>query len=212
MNHRLITFEGIEGVGKSTVIAYAKSVLEAAGKEVVLTREPGGTENAELVRSLVLHPPYQERWEPKAELLLVFASRIQHVEQFIKPALKRGVWVLGDRFADASYAYQGAGRGIDDAEIDKLYQWCLDDFAPGLTFLMDAPLEVCAERMTKRATSQDRIESEAEAFFVRVRHKYLMLAKKHADRFVCLDANRPLEEIYVELHQCLMAYMARSHA
>jgi dTMP kinase len=212
MNHRLITFEGIEGVGKSTVIAEARRILEAAGKNVVLTREPGGTANAELVRSLVLHPPQQERWEPKAELLLMFASRVQHVEQLIKPALASGAWVLCDRFADASYAYQGAGRGIDDAKIDALYQWCLGAFAPGLTVLMDAPIEVSVARMQKRATDHDRIESETVVFFERVRNKYLALAEQHHDRFVCLDANRPLAEIYAELAECLIAYMGQSHA
>ena len=206
MMHRLISFEGIEGVGKSTVIAHAHQVLLDLGHEVVLTREPGGTANAELIRDLILHPPTDEAWDSEVELMLMVAARLQHVRGLILPALSEGKWVLCDRFIDASYAYQGAGRGVSEDLIDRLHQGALKDVKPGLTCLLDAPYEVCVTRMGKREQVKDRIESESRAFFERVRAKYLSLCESSPKRFSLIQADRPLAEICEEITHLLKQY------
>ena len=189
---RLVTLEGGEGAGKSTVLAALRDALAAAGHEVVCTREPGGTPLAEQIRDLLLDP----RHEPPAqetELLLMFAARAQHVRETVLPALARGAWVLSDRFTDASYAYQGGARGGDVQFIAELERRVVG-IEPGLTLLLDVPVQVGLSRMRGRGDA-DRIESEREDFFERVRTAYLGRAQAHQERFRLIDASQALEVV-----------------
>ena len=189
---RLVTLEGGEGAGKSTVLAALRDTLAAAGHEVVCTREPGGTPLAEQIRDLLLDP----RHEPPAqetELLLMFAARAQHVRETVLPALARGAWVLSDRFTDASYAYQGGARGGDVQFIAELERRVVG-IEPGLTLLLDVPVQVGLSRMRGRGDA-DRIESEREDFFERVRTAYLGRAQAHPERFRLIDASQALEVV-----------------
>ena len=189
---RLVTLEGGEGAGKSTVLAALRETLASAGLEVVCTREPGGTPLAEQIRDLLLDP----RHEPPAqetELLLMFAARAQHVRETVLPALARGAWVLSDRFTDASYAYQGGARGGDVQFIAELERRVVG-IEPGLTLLLDVPVQVGLSRMRGRGDA-DRIESEREDFFERVRTAYLGRAQAHPERFRVVDASQALEVV-----------------
>ena len=189
---RLVTLEGGEGAGKSTVLAALRDTLASAGHEVVCTREPGGTPLAEQIRDLLLDP----RHEPPAqetELLLMFAARAQHVRETVLPALARGAWVLSDRFTDASYAYQGGARGGDVQFIAELERRVVG-IEPGLTLLLDVPVQVGLSRMRGRGEA-DRIESEREDFFERVRTAYLGRAQAHQERFRLIDASQALEVV-----------------
>ena len=189
---RLVTLEGGEGAGKSTVLAALRDTLASAGHEVVCTREPGGTPLAEQIRDLLLDP----RHEPPAqetELLLMFAARAQHVRETVLPALARGAWVLSDRFTDASYAYQGGARGGDVQFIAELERRVVG-IEPGRTLLLDVPVQVGLSRMRGRGDA-DRIESEREDFFERVRTAYLGRAKAHPERFRLIDASQALEVV-----------------
>ena len=189
---RLVTLEGGEGAGKSTVLAALRDTLASAGHEVVCTREPGGTPLAEQIRDLLLDP----RHEPPAqetELLLMFAARAQHVRETVLPALARGAWVLSDRFTDASYAYQGGARGGDVQFIAELERRVVG-IEPGLTLLLDVPVQVGLSRMRGRGDA-DRIESEREDFFERVRTAYLGRAQAHPERFRVVDASQALEVV-----------------
>ena len=189
---RLVTLEGGEGAGKSTVLAALRDTLASAGHEVVCTREPGGTPLAEQIRDLLLDP----RHEPPAqetELLLMFAARAQHVRETVLPALARGAWVLSDRFTDASYAYQGGARGGDVQFIAELERRVVG-IEPGLTLLLDVPVQVGLSRMRGRGDA-DRIESEREDFFERVRTAYLGRAQAHQERFRLIDASQALEVV-----------------
>ena len=189
---RLVTLEGGEGAGKSTVLAALRDTLSAAGHDVVCTREPGGTPLAEQIRDLLLDP----RHEPPAqetELLLMFAARAQHVRETVLPALARGAWVLSDRFTDASYAYQGGARGGDVQFIAELERRVVG-IEPGLTLLLDVPVQVGLSRMRGRGEA-DRIESEREDFFERVRTAYLGRAQAHQERFRLIDASQALEVV-----------------
>jgi len=190
---RFITFEGIEGVGKSTQLARLASALEARGVEVVVTREPGGTPLAERIRALVLH----DRSEPvpaATELLLMFAARAAHTENLIRPALERGAWVLCDRYTDATYAYQGGGRGVEDAVIGGLAKLAQRGLWPDLTLVLDAPVAPMLARARARG-SLDRIEGETLAFFERVRAKYIARATAEPHRMVLIEADRPIEAV-----------------
>jgi dTMP kinase len=181
-----ITIEGIEGVGKSTQIAAIVTALEAQGKRVLLTREPGGTELGEAIRELLLstdYPPMDQR----TELLLMFAARAEHIYSRIIPALDDGIWVISDRFTDASYAYQGGGRNIPIDKIGRLEQWVQEGFSPDFTFLLDAPVEIGLARARNRGP-QDRIEKEDMEFFQRVRDLYLQRAGKEPERFRVINA------------------------
>ena len=201
---RLVTLEGGEGAGKSTVLAALRSELERKAR-VTCTREPGGTPLAERIRALLLDPA-QEAPCAQSELLLMFASRAQLVCQVVQPALDRGEWVLSDRFTDASYAYQGGGRGHDARAIELLEREFVG-IEPGLTLLLDVPVAVGLERARGRG-AMDRIESERECFFERVRDAYLARAAAHPRRFVVIDASRPVGEVTDAAVDALRRYRA----
>ncbi len=185
MKARFITLEGGEGVGKTTNLAFIEDYIKSKGVSLVRTREPGGTELGEKVREILLH---SDHVEAKTELLLVFAARAQHIHEVIRPALARGQWVLSDRFTDASYAYQGGGRGIDTADIGFMEQWVQADLRPDLTLLLDTPVAVGMARARARGP-QDRFESEADNFFERVRVAYLERMRRDPDRIRRIDAS-----------------------
>lgn len=188
-----ISIEGGEGTGKSTLCQFIKQYLTSYGISVVLTREPGGTLFAEDIRKLLLQH-HEEPVSPKTETLLMFASRIQHVENKILPALEAGEWVISDRFFDASFAYQAAGRQLGYEDINIIKQWSIGDFEPDCTFLLDAPLEVSAQRLKNRP-SLDRIETEEKQFFERVRAMYLELSRKFKNRYNVINSSLSKEEV-----------------
>ncbi|BDU17235.1 dTMP kinase [Lysobacter auxotrophicus] len=189
---RFITLEGSEGAGKSTVLAALREVLANEGRDLVVTREPGGTPLAEQIRGLLLDT-HHEPPTTEAELLLVFAARAQHVRETIVPALERGAWVISDRFTDASYAYQGAARGGDLDFIGELERRVVG-IAPGMTLLLDVPVAIGLQRARGRGAA-DRIEAEREDFFERVRDGYLARAKGDAARFRVIDASQPADAV-----------------
>lgn len=182
---RLITVEGIEGAGKSSSLAFLRARLEAAGKAVRVTREPGGTVLGEALRGLLLDA--DSRVDADAELLLMFAARAQHLDEVIRPALAAGEWVLCDRFTDATYAYQGGGRGVDTARIASLEAWVQRGLQPDRTLLLDVPVATGLMRAGQRS-APDRFEREQAAFFERVRQAYLQRAAADATRFRVVDA------------------------
>ncbi len=190
---KFITVEGVEGAGKSSNLEFIRMLLEEAGKEVLFTREPGGTPLGEEVRQLLLGHKHTGMADD-TELLLMFAARAEHLEQKIRPALEAGIWVLCDRFTDASYAYQGSGRGIDKQRIRALEEWTQCGLRPDLTLLLDLPVEIGLERANKRS-EPDRFEKEKAAFFEKVRSGYLEIAWNEADRVKVVDASRPLFEV-----------------
>ncbi len=190
---RFITFEGIEGAGKSTVAAVLRERLEQRGVAVCLTREPGGTPLAERIRALVLQHG-DEPLSPEAETLLMFAARRIHVDNLIRPALARGEWVLCDRYTDATRAYQGGGRGVSAALIEALANAVHADVQPDLTLLLDLPVPVGMARAAARRGVKDRFESESIGFFERVRARYLELANAER-RIVLVDASQPLAAV-----------------
>ena len=183
---QFITVEGTEGVGKSTNMAFIESWLKQAGKELVITREPGGTELGEKLRSVLLDAKEQSMCDD-TELLLMFAARAQHLQEVILPALKGGKWVLCDRFTDSTYAYQGGGRGIDMKRIADLEQWVQADLRPDMTFILDLPVDVGLERAGKRSTP-DRFELEKHDFFNKVRETFLSRAAAQPQRYQVIDA------------------------
>ena len=205
---KFITVEGIEGVGKSTNIAHICSLLETAGIDVVMTREPGGTLLGEAIRGLLLDPRYTGM-SPDCELQLMFAARAEHLARVILPALEQGQWVLCDRFTDATYAYQGGGRGIDIKKIARLEQWVQGDFRPDLTVLLDVPVAVGLARAGNRG-ALDRFEQEQIGFFERVRQAYLDLAARHDGRYRVVDANQPLAEVQQQLDRVMRAFLVTS--
>jgi dTMP kinase len=193
MTGRFITIEGGEGAGKSTAQAFLAEMLSAKGITVVQTREPGGTPLAEAIRRNLLSIDEEAPVE-MAELLLVFAARAQHLAKVIEPALARGEWVLCDRFTDATYAYQGAGRGMSVEQINKLEELVQGDRRPDTVLLMDMPPEIGLQRAKARG-ALDRFEQEAQAFFERVREGYLNRAKLDPKRYVIVDAAQPLPKV-----------------
>lgn len=191
---KLITLEGIEGVGKSTIQSFVTETLSRAlSVDVVRTREPGGTPLAEEIRRIAV-TAHDEPVHEDTELLLMFAARAQHVHEVIFPALSEGKWVVSDRFIDATYAYQGAGRGIDVSRIDLLTKCVLEDFKPDLVLVLDAPVEVGMRRAQARQTT-DRFEEETYAFFERVRACYLSRAAKEPARYAVVNAALPLNDV-----------------
>ena len=191
---KFITIEGIEGAGKSTVMRFIQQYLSDANMDVVFTREPGGTDLAEAIRNLILQAGNAEKVAPETELLMMFAGRVQHLQTKILPALRAGQWVVSDRFIDASYAYQGAGRQIDAKYITLLDQWLVGSVYPDLTLLLDISPEQGFKRTEKRGM-QDRIEQEKLDFFVRVREAYLQRAKQDPLRIKMIDASKSLAEV-----------------
>ncbi len=192
-----ITLEGIEGAGKSTCLAQLQSLIEAGGHELVVTREPGGTELGESLRALLLSHQHKGMSD-EAELLLMFAARAEHIGSVIKPALAAGKWVLSDRFTDASFAYQGGGRGLADDRIKVIADWVQQDLRPDLTLLLDLPVATGLERAGKRSVP-DRFEVEQHDFFQRVRNKYLQIAAAEPDRFSVVDAALSLPEVQAQV-------------
>ena len=192
-----ITFEGIEGAGKSSNISYAGMLLKNSGKSVMLTREPGGTPLGESLRELLLGHQH-DGMSFKAELLLMFAARAQHLQSKILPALERGEWVICDRFTDATYAYQGGGRNLDSAVISTLESLVQDECRPDLTILLDLPVEMGLERAGKRS-APDRFEKEKQEFFERVRAAYLQIAESDSQRVKVVDASLPLEQVQQQI-------------
>jgi dTMP kinase len=195
---RFITLEGVDGAGKSTHLGYVAEWLRQQGREVIVTREPGGTPLGETLRELLLH----RDMDADTELLLMFAARQAHLAELILPALARGAWVVSDRFTDASYAYQCGGRGIGVARIAALETWVQRGFQPDLTLLFDVPPEV-AEARRSAARTADRFEREADSFFSRVRNAYLDRARAEPDRIHVLDARHNIAELQLEISQLL---------
>lgn len=201
---RFLTFEGLEGVGKSTNIEFATRYLREHDIPVLVTREPGGTALAEQLRELLLQP----REEPMAdmtELLLVFAARAQHLEQVIKPALARGSWVICDRFTDATHAYQGAGRQLGHEGITQLENLVQGPLRPDLTLILDIEPAEGLKRARQRGTP-DRFEQEELDFFSRVRACYLELAERDPVRYRIIDAGQPLEQVQQQIYRQLEEY------
>jgi dTMP kinase len=202
MRGRFITLEGLEGCGKSTQVPLLKAWLEERGLMVTATREPGGTPVAERIREIVLGAS-GEKVPVECELLLVFAARATHLANLIRPALERGAWVLCDRFTDASFAYQGAGRGIPEAHIRALQSLVHGDLQPDLTLLIDVPVEIGLERARVRRglASRDRFEVETEDFFERVRDNFLARARAEPRRIKVIDGTQPIEAVSAAIRQ-----------
>ncbi len=196
-----ISLEGVEGVGKSTCLLYIQSLLDAAGVDYVLTREPGGTPVAEGIRQILLDE-HMEAISQNTELLLMFAARSQNVNEVILPALNAGKWVIADRFTDASFAYQGGGRGISLQDIAMLAKLVQGDLQPNITILLDAPVEVGLARIQQRG-AKDRIETEKREFFERVRAQYLASAQKYPQRFRLVNANQELTAVQAKLSEII---------
>jgi len=192
-NPKFITVEGIEGVGKSSNIQFVAECLKEKGCEVVLTREPGGTPIGERIRDILL-AEFKDKTLAETELLLLYAARLQHVEHVIKPALREGKWVICDRFADATYAYQGAGRGVDFKMIDRLHEWTLGSFRPDYTLILDAPVEVALGRIQHNRVL-DRFEKEKATFFEKIRQYYLSRAAQNPSQYVVVDASKELTDV-----------------
>lgn len=201
MQSRFITFEGGEGAGKSSNMAFVADWLRARGVDVVCSREPGGTALAEQIRELLLAPA-QGDMSDGAELLLIFAARAQHLAEKIQPALAAGSWVLCDRFTDATYAYQGGGRGLSVDKIARLEQLVQDDLRPDLTLLLDLPVAVGMQRAGKRG-DLDRIEQQSLDFFERIRTTYLQRAADAPERVAVVDASCELEAVQQQLQRVL---------
>lgn len=204
---RFITVEGTEGVGKSTNLTFVGELLRSWGFNVAETREPGGTPLAEEVRDLLL-ANREEAVSHSAELLLIFAARAQHLQTFIEPALRRGDWVLCDRFTDATYAYQGGGRGLDKGLIARLEAEVQGELRPDLTIVLDIEPELGLARASARA-ELDRFEREDIAFFNRVRAAYRERADSAPERYLLINAGQPLEQVQQQLAQKLEAVKSR---
>ena len=205
MTGRFITVEGIEGAGKSTCMSQLEKLIRQQGYGLLTTREPGGTSLGEDLRALLLGHQYGDMAE-ETELLLMFAARAEHLSAKIEPALHAGDWVLCDRFTDATYAYQGYGRGISRTRIETLETWVQGDRRPDLTLLLDLPVELGIERAGRRS-APDRFEREALAFFERVRAGYLALANADPQRYRIIDASRSLRDVSDAISQVFIAYL-----
>lgn len=191
---KFISFEGIDGAGKSTHIAFVADFLSKQGKTVVSSREPGGTELGEKLRDMLLH----EKMHLETEALLMFASRREHIAQLIEPGLARGDWVISDRFTDASFAYQGGGRGLDRAKMEVLEQWVHPRLQPDLTLLFDVPLDVARARLDATRTL-DKFEQEQADFFSACRNEYLRRAAQFPHRMVVIDSTQSIAAIQEQI-------------
>jgi len=204
---RFITLEGSEGAGKSSNLSYIQQRLERAGVDLVVTREPGGTPLGEAIRKLLLDHRNTDMRDD-TELLLMFAARSQHLKELIIPSLEAGKWVLCDRFTDASYAYQGGGRGIPMERIATLEQWVQGELRPDLTLLLDIPVEDGLARAGARS-APDRFEREQAEFFQRVRKAYLDRAQADAGRYKIIDASKPLDQVQAHIDTVLEPILAQ---
>lgn len=198
---KFITFEGGEGAGKSTQIQRLSSALEKTGLNVTVTREPGGSPGAETIRGMLLDPDAD--WDPPTEALLHFAARADHYTTRIAPALRDGQWVLCDRFADSTRAYQGYGLGLDMDAIEALYEIALDDFVPDLTIILDIPVETGAARMIERGADPDRYEKMDTTFHERLRRGFLEIAEKEPGRCAVIDADTDIDIVTARIFDCV---------
>ena len=199
---KFITFEGIDGAGKSSHIAGVVALLQSRGLVVVSTREPGGTPLGEKLRELLLHEPMHL----ETEAMLMFAARCEHLAQVIEPALERGEWVVCDRFSDATYAYQGGGRGLDKQKFAKLEQWVHGHLQPDLTFLFDLPPAVAGERIAAKGRVLDRFEQERADFHVRVRQAYLERADAAPQRIQVINADQTFDQIRKQVEETVLTH------
>ncbi|MBN7824479.1 dTMP kinase [Bowmanella dokdonensis] len=205
MSGKFIVIEGLEGAGKSSAIQLVRECIEGAGHPLICTREPGGTPMAEAIRDCVKHD-WQERVTVEAELLLMYAARVQLLENVIKPALAQGTWVLGDRHDLSSRAYQGGGRQIDHQMIESLRTISLKGFEPDLTLYLDVEPQVGLERARGRG-ELDRIEQSGLAFFERTRARYLQLASREPDIQI-IDAMQPIEQVHASIRMAMARYLS----
>ena len=195
---KFITLEGMEGAGKSTNLAYICEFFDKQKIKYRVTREPGGTEVAEIIRDVLLCH-HDEPLHPMCELLLIFAARAQHIEQVIKPALANGEWILSDRFTDATYAYQGEGRQLGGKKVELLERFVQQELQPDLTIILDVPVALSAARVEQRGGELDRFEVEDSDFFQRVRDAYHQRADPAPERYALIDASQPLLKVQAEL-------------
>ncbi|MDP6104387.1 MAG: dTMP kinase [Gammaproteobacteria bacterium] len=199
---KFITIDGVEGAGKSTQIDFIYNLLKSKGIKLILTREPGGTDLGEKIRELLLGNDI-DSMHSDTELLLMFADRNEHIQTKVIPALESGHWVLSDRFTDASYAYQGGGRGLDVKRIAELEKWVLQGFVPDLTFLLDVDIELGMRRIKSRGM-KDRIEQETMDFFARVRDSYIQRSQMFPDRIKLIDATKSIENTSQQIKNILL--------
>jgi dTMP kinase len=200
---KFVTFEGIDGCGKSTLLAELAGWLEENAVPFLKTREPGGTRLGERIRGVLLDPSF-ETMNEHAEVLLYSASRAQLVYEVLRPALSQGMWVLADRYIDATLAYQGFGRGLALEPLRQIQDWCTGGLWPDLTVLLDCDVGVASSRMKARKETEDRIEQEGRLFHQRVREGYLELARSAPERFLVVDANRALREVIADFRVALV--------
>lgn len=201
---KFITFEGGEGGGKSTQLKRLSVSLKRAGFAVCLTREPGGAPSAEEIRNLLVSGAV-DRWQPQSEAFLNYAARVEHVSRTVKPALAGGQWVLSDRFADSTMAYQGYGHGLDLEDLQSLYRIALGEFRPDLTIILDIPVELGLERAGSRGDSEDRYERMGEGFHQRLRDGFLAIAAAEPERCKVVDASKPVDDVEVQIRQQVSA-------
>ncbi len=197
---KFITFEGVDGAGKSTHLAWFADTLRQRGLDVLVTREPGGTPLGERLREILLNQPMHA----ETEVLLMFAARLEHIEQVIRPALQRGTWVVSDRFSDASFAYQGGGRGVPLAKLEQLEHWVHEGLQPDLTLLFDIPVEIARQRLLNNPTL-DRFEQEQSGFFERVRAAYHLRVRQNPQRYAVIDAAQALEIVKQQLEEIVLS-------
>jgi dTMP kinase len=197
---KFITFEGIDGAGKTTYIAGVVDMLRKRGHTVVVTREPGGTELGEKLREMLLH----EKMNMETETLLMFAARREHIAQVIEPALLRGDYVISDRFTDSSFAYQGGGRKLDLQKLNILEQWVHPHIQPDITLLFDVPLEIAKQRLDSTRTL-DRFEKEKEEFFSATRAEYLRRAEEFSERFWIIDTTQSIESTRANVNNIILS-------
>jgi len=205
---KFITLEGIDGAGKSTHLSWLENLLAGMGKSIVVTHEPGGTPLGEKLRALLLDASLT--MHPGTEALLMFASRREHLDKLILPALTKGDWVISDRFTDASFAYQGGGRGLSEDKLEDLEYWVQGTFQPDLTFYFDATSKLGRKRLNNRGDgveSTDRFEKEKDQFFDRVRESYLKRARKFSHRTHIIDSSQSLEGIRLELKDIILTFV-----
>lgn len=198
MSGQFITLEGTEGAGKSTNLLFIQEWLNQQGIEHIVTREPGGTEIGEAIREVLLNKAFTGMHD-ETELLLMFAARAQHLKEKILPALNKGMWVISDRFTDASYAYQGAARGMAFERIAEIEDWVQQGFHPDTTFVFDLPIHIGMARVASRGGATDRFEQEKHDFFEKVRSAYLKRAEMAPNRYTVLDASQPLEQVQSDI-------------